>query len=112
MARPVVVVVDDEDASRKALEQELEARYGAHYRIIASPSPEEALATLEQLRGERADVPLVLADQWMPGSTGAELLTRVRELHPTARRGLLICRLLRLRRQAIRRPLRPPRRNC
>jgi len=35
-------------------------------------------------------VPLILADQWMPGTTGIELLARARELHPTARRGLLI----------------------
>src|SRR5580700_7813478 len=90
MARPVVVVVDAEDASRQTLTRELEGRYGADYRIVSSASPEEALAGLEQLRGEGAEVPLVLADQRMPGSTGAELLTRVRELHPTARRGLLI----------------------
>jgi CheY-like chemotaxis protein len=51
VARPVVVVVDDQDASRQALAHELEGRYGAHYRIMCSASPEEALAGLEQLRG-------------------------------------------------------------
>src|SRR6266700_209402 len=50
MARPVVVVVDDEDASRQALARELEGRYGAHYRIMSAGSPEEGLAGLEQLR--------------------------------------------------------------
>lgn len=90
MARPVVVVVDDEDASRQALARELEGRYGADYRIMSSASPEEALAGLKQLQVEGADVPLVLADQWMPGRTGAQFLVRVRELHPTTRRGLLI----------------------
>ena len=90
MARPVVVVVDDEDASRQALARELKGRYGAHYRIVSSASPEEALAGLKQFQGEGADVPLVLADQWMPGRTGAQFLARVRELLPTARRGLLI----------------------
>ena len=90
MARPVVVVVDAEDASRQVVARELEDRYGAHYRIMSSGSPEEALAGLEQLRGEGADVPLVLADQWMPGRTGAQFFSRVRELYPTARRALLI----------------------
>ncbi len=90
MARPVVVVVDDEDASRQALARELDGRYGADYRIMSSASPEEALAGLKQLQVEGADVPLVLADQWMPGRTGAQFLARVRELHPTTRRGLLI----------------------
>jgi thioredoxin reductase (NADPH) len=90
MARPAVVVVDDEDASRQVLARELEGRYGADYRIMSSASPEEALAWLKQLQVEGADVPLVLADRWMPGRTGAEFLARVPELHPTARRGLLI----------------------
>jgi thioredoxin reductase (NADPH) len=35
-------------------------------------------------------VPLVLADQRMPGMGGTQLLARVRQLFPTARRGLLI----------------------
>jgi thioredoxin reductase (NADPH) len=90
MTRPVVVVLDAEDASRQAVARELEGRYGAHYRIMSSASPEEALAGLEQLRGEGADVPLVLADQWMPGRAGAQFFARVRELYPTARRALLI----------------------
>ncbi len=90
MARPVVVVVDAEDASRRNLAGELEGRYGADYRIVSSASPEEALAGLEQLRGEGAEVPLVLADQQMPGRTGAQFLARVRELYPAARRVLLI----------------------
>jgi len=90
MARPVVVVVDDEDASRWALARELESRYGADYRVMSGASPEEGLAGLEQLRGEGAEVPLVLADQWMPGTTGAQFLAQVRGLYPTARRGLLI----------------------
>ncbi len=90
MASPVVVVVVDEEAGRQALARELEGRYGADYRIMSSASAEEALAGLEQLRGQGADVPLVLADQWMKGRTGAQFLAGVRELYPTARRVLLI----------------------
>ena len=90
MAKPVVLVVDDEADSLRALTQELESRYGAHYRIVARASATDALATLAELRAEDAAVPLVLADQWMPETTGIELLARTRELHPTARRGLLI----------------------
>ena len=44
MAKPVLVIVDDEDASRQALARELESRYGAHYRIVPGSSPEVALA--------------------------------------------------------------------
>src|SRR5215831_2710737 len=89
MAKPVLVVVDDEDDSRRELTRELESRYGAHYRVVSSASPEAALARLAELRAEGAAVPLVLADQWMPGMSGAELLARVKDVLPTARRGLL-----------------------
>jgi thioredoxin reductase (NADPH) len=90
MAKPVLVVVDDEDASRQALTRELESRYGAHYRIVPSPSPELALARLTEFRAAGVAVPLVLADHWIPGMTGTEFLARVRDIMPTTRRGLLI----------------------
>jgi thioredoxin reductase (NADPH) len=90
VAKPVLVVVDDEDASLRALTGELESRYGAHYRIVASSSAEEALARLAGLRAEGASVPVILTDQWLPGSTGTELLARARDIYPTVRRGLLI----------------------
>jgi thioredoxin reductase (NADPH) len=90
MAKPVLVVVDDEYASLRALTDELNSRYGAHYEIVSAGSPEVALARLRELRAAGAAVPLVLADQWMPGITGTEFLARVKQLIPTARRGLLI----------------------
>jgi thioredoxin reductase (NADPH) len=90
MAKPVLVIVDDEDASRHALARELESRYGAHYRIVALPSAEMALARLAGFRDEGVAVPLVLADHWMTGMTGTEFLARVKDIVPTARRGLLI----------------------
>ena len=90
MAKPVLVLVDDEDASRQALARELESRYGAHYQIVPSPSPEMALARLTEFRAQGVAVPLVLADHWMPGMTGTEFLARVKDVIPTARRGLLI----------------------
>src|SRR5262249_58313692 len=48
------------------------------------------LARLAELKAAGADVPLVVADQRLPGMGGTELLARVREIFPTARRGLLI----------------------
>ena len=92
MAKPVIVVVDDEDDSLAALARELESRYGTHYQVVACSSPGQALARLAALRAEGASVPLVLADQRMPGTPGAEFLAQVRDMYPTARRGLLISR--------------------
>src|SRR6185437_11302784 len=90
MAKPVLVVVADEDTSLQALAGELESRYGAHYQVVSSSSAEGALARLAELKAAGADVPLVLADQQMPGMDGTQLLARVRQFFPTARRGLLI----------------------
>jgi thioredoxin reductase (NADPH) len=90
MAKPVLVVVDDEDASLQALTRELESRYGAHYQVVSLSSAEVALARLAELKAAGADVPLVLADLRLPGMSGTELLARVRDIFPTARRGLLI----------------------
>jgi len=90
MAKPVLVVVDDEDTSLQALTLELESRYGVHYQVVSGSSAEVALARLAELKAAGADVPLVLADQQMPGMGGTQLLARVRQFFPTARRGLLI----------------------
>jgi len=90
MAKPVLVLADDEDTSLQALARELESRYGVHYQVVSSSSAEMALARLAELKAAGADVPLVLADQRMPGMSGTELLARVRDIFPTARRGLLI----------------------
>jgi thioredoxin reductase (NADPH) len=90
MAKPVLVVVDDEDTSLQALTRELVSRYGAHYQVVSGSSAEVALARLAELKAAGAEVPLVLADQRLPGISGTELLARVRDIFPTARRGLLI----------------------
>jgi thioredoxin reductase (NADPH) len=90
MAKPVLVVVDDDDTSLQALTRELESRYGSHYQVVSSASAEVTLSRLADLKAAGADVPLVLADQRLPGMGGTELLARVRQFFPTARRGLLI----------------------
>src|SRR5215472_15468484 len=56
----------------------------------SSSSARVVLARLAELKAAGADVPLVLADRQMPGMGGTELLARVRQFFPTARRGLLI----------------------
>jgi thioredoxin reductase (NADPH) len=87
MAKPALVVVDHEDASREALSRELESRYGAHYQVVSAASPEGALARLEELRTEGAAVPLVLAGQRMPGMTGGQVpgAGKGRDSHSAAR---------------------------
>src|SRR6516165_3318127 len=90
MAKPVLVVVDDDDVSLEALTGELESRYGSHYQVVSSSSADVALSRLAELKAAGAEVPLVLADQRLAGMGGTQLLARVRQFFPTARRGLLI----------------------
>src|SRR3712207_475743 len=90
MGRPVVLAVGDDPATVRPVEDELRKRYGADYDLRVAGSAEEALATLTGLREDGGEVALVLADQRLRGTTGIELLGRVRVLHPGAQRSLLI----------------------
>jgi thioredoxin reductase (NADPH) len=85
-----VVLLADGSPTRGRVESELRKRYGTDYQVIATGSAEEALEVLGQLRDGQRQVSLVLADQRLPGATGTGLLARVRQLHPAARRALLI----------------------
>ena len=90
MTRPVLVVVDDDSDVLAALHAALARRYGADYQILAERSPEAALQTLVRLRQDDVAVAVIIADQWMPHMTGLDLLARARQLHPSARRLLLV----------------------
>ena len=83
--RPLLVVADDDLASRARIEHELGSRYGADYDVRACTTAELA-ATLAELRAAGLDVAVALASC----DGGGELLAGVRQLFPTARRGLLI----------------------
>ena len=82
--------MDGDETHRGRIVEELQSRYGIHYTILAEGSAKAALRCLGQLATAGDDVALVLAEHWLPDFTGTELLARVRELHPRARRGLLI----------------------
>jgi thioredoxin reductase (NADPH) len=87
---PVLLAVEEDTAALAHIERELTGRYGGDYGVRVERGAEGALRTLESLRREGTPVALVLADQWLAGTTGAELLAKVKQLHPAAKRGLLI----------------------
>ena len=89
MGKPVVLLADGSQ-TRGRVEAELRKRYGADYRVITAGSAQEALDALGKLRDGQGQVSLVLAGQWLQDATGTELLARVRQLDPAARRVLLI----------------------
>jgi thioredoxin reductase (NADPH) len=90
MELPVLLVVDEEPDGLARTKHQLNRRYGGDYRVLAKGSAPAALTALEEMRDTGEPVALVLADQWLSGTTGAELLARVKGLHPSAKRGLLI----------------------
>ena len=89
MAKPILLAIDDDISVLEAVVQDLRQRYGATYRILRAASGMAALDMCTQLK-ERGDVvALLLSDQRMPGMTGVELLQRVMEIYPAAKRVLL-----------------------
>jgi signal transduction histidine kinase len=73
--RAVVLYVDDEAGNLRVFE----ANFRSRFRLLTAPSGEEGLTLLDQ---HAHDVGVLLADQRMPGMTGAELLEKAREAHP------------------------------
>ena len=88
--QPAIVAVEAHAEELERLRRELDRRFGHDYQLVCEQSPSVAMARLEDLRAAGTPVAVVLADQWMAGITGEELLARVRALHPTAKRGLLL----------------------
>jgi thioredoxin reductase (NADPH) len=90
MTGPVLLAVDDNLDSLRTVESELRERYSRDYTVFAEATADAALERLEQLAAEGSDVALVLAGHRLAGTTGGELLGRVHQIHPHAKRGLLI----------------------
>jgi thioredoxin reductase (NADPH) len=89
MAKPIILAVDDDASVLEAVVQDLRRNYGQNYRILRAASGQAALDTCTQLK-ERGDVvALIVSDQRMPGMAGVDLLERVQEIFPKARRVLL-----------------------
>lgn len=90
MTRPLLLVVDPDLDALARTEGELARRFGADFRVRSESDSAVALQQLE-LAAERGDpVALVLADPWLPGLGGSDLLRAVRTLHPDAGRALLV----------------------
>ena len=90
MTRPLLLVVDADLDGLARTEGELARRFGVDFRVRGESDSAAALQLLE-LAAERGDpVALVLADPWLPGLGGSELLRSVRTLHPDAGRALLV----------------------
>lgn len=88
--KPAILVVDDDLTALAQLHEALSRRFGADYRVLSHPTTTAALDAIVAMKAAGEELALVIADQWMPGMKGLELLGRVRELEPGAKRALLV----------------------
>jgi thioredoxin reductase (NADPH) len=86
--RPLILAVDDDAEARDRITSELQ-RYSRDYRVVCGGSADGALAQLEAMHAAGEDVAIVLA-AFSRELRGDELLARVHDLHPHAKRALLI----------------------
>jgi thioredoxin reductase (NADPH) len=89
MAKPVILVVDDEPEVLNAIERDLRHHFMPKYRLIKAGSGTQALDATRQLKKRGAQVALFLVDERMPGMTGTQFLVEAIKLYPDARRVLL-----------------------
>jgi thioredoxin reductase (NADPH) len=89
MAKPILLIVDDDSDVLRAIERDLRSEYGAEYRVIGSDSPVGALTLLKQLKVRNDSVALLLADQRMPHMDGVTFLQEAMHMFPEAKRALL-----------------------
>ena len=90
MPTPVLLVVDDHRDALEAVENQLLQRYAYDYRVESLSDPDRALRTLAELADAGEEVALVLVGKSLADATGGELLERVRQVHPHAKRGLVV----------------------
>lgn len=82
MSRPVILCVDDERIILSSLKAQLQNNFASSFQIEVAESAEEGLEIADELIKENIEIPIVIADQIMPGMKGDEFLSRVKTLLP------------------------------
>ena len=90
MSRPVLFALDDDAGVVRALRGDLSRRFSRDFQILGESSAAVGLATLCQLAGHGESVALLIVDHHMTEMPGLEFLVRAHELHPAAKRVLLV----------------------
>jgi thioredoxin reductase (NADPH) len=90
ISRPVLFVIDNDARVAQTLRDDLGRRFGEDFRIISESSVAAGLATLRGLADRREPVALLIVDYNLSGMTGVEFLACANEMHPRAKRVLLV----------------------
>jgi len=90
MSPPVLFVLDDDAGVVQALQADLDRRFGEDFRVIGETSITAGLALLHELADAGDHVALLIVDHDMPEMSGIEFLARAHDLHPLAKRVLMV----------------------
>jgi thioredoxin reductase (NADPH) len=88
--RPILLVVDAHPALLDRTESELQRGFGIDFRIRGELSADAAVESLQRAHDLGQRVAVVLVDHALAAAERTAVLDRARELHPDARRALLI----------------------
>ena len=89
MAKPVLLVVDDDKDTLQLIARDLERNYGRQHRVLTALVGRDALKTLRQLKDRNEQAALILANLRLADMTGVDLLREAHNLFPDAKRVLL-----------------------
>jgi len=92
VGRPIFFLVNDQERDLRELAGVLDRRFGADYHILSEQSPDKALIALDRLAATSERVALLIGAPRIAGRDGVEFLVRAHQLHPGAKRVLLIGR--------------------
>ncbi|QNF34798.1 FAD-dependent oxidoreductase [Adhaeribacter swui] len=89
MNEPIIFSIDDDVQVLRALNRDLKAQYRKEYKILSTPSVQEALDSLLELKNKGETIAMFIADQRMPEMDGVSFLVKATEFYPEAKRVLL-----------------------
>src|SRR6516164_1480260 len=90
MSLPVLFVIDDDAGTARALRDDLARRFGQDFRVIGETAAAAGLSVLRGLAELHQPVALLIVDHDLSGMPGVDFLARAHELHPQAKRVLLV----------------------
>ena len=90
MELPLIVALEEDETALPAVQAQLAQRYGRDYEIASFGDADQALQAVSSASEAGTDLALVLVGASSAGAGGGRLLDRVRQLHPQAKRALLV----------------------
>ena len=90
MSQPVIFVIDDDAGVTVALREDLDRRFGEDFCVVGETSAAAGLAVLRKLADAGEPVALIIVDHDLSAMPGVDFLARGHEMHPLAKRVLLV----------------------